>query len=302
MRKFSILVDSSCDLHPDYMKEHDIDVVPMPFTLDDKEYPDGDFREISGADFYKALKNGGVAKTTAINPDTYVGIFTEYAKQGKDLIFLCLSSGLSASSDNSVIAAREVNEAYPNSTIYPIDSSNATGGIGLLTMLTVKKREEGLSAAETVNWLNATIQTILTHFTVDDLHFLHRGGRLSKLSAVAGSLLSVKPLLNISPEGRLQVKDKARGRKAALETLVNQMKRGVEPGAEIGIAAISHCDCEEDAMKLAGMLKEAMNIKHIPVLMMGPIIGAHTGPGAIAMFFESSMTRVEYEEKFYPKK
>ena len=302
MKPFSILVDSSCDLPPEFIQEHGIDVLPMLFTLDDREYPDGAWLEITPKEFYEKLKIGGVAKTTQINPEEWVAVFTKYAERGEDLICLVLSSGLSGSAGNAAIAADEVNERFPNSKIYAIDSLSATGGHGVLASLAVQKRSEGLSAADTASFLEKIKHQVFAFFTVDDLNFLHRGGRLSKLSAVAGSLLGVKPMLNISPEGTLQLKEKVRKRKAALELLITQMNRCLEPGDDIGRFAITHCDCEEDAKKLAGMIMDIYKADQPMIMAMSPIIGAHTGPGAITLFFAGNLTHAEYEEKYYSKK
>ena len=301
MRSFRIYIDSSCDLSTEYINENNITVIPMMYSLDDKDHPDGRWRDISGDNFYKALKNGGVAKTTQVNPGTFAEYFGECAAQGEDLICITLSSGLSGSYNNAVSAAEDVSNHYPDRGIYVIDSINATGGHGLLAALAVDKGGEGLSAKDTAKWLNERKHSVYAVFTVDDLNFLHRGGRLSKLSAVAGSLLSVKPLLWVTPDGHLQLKDKVRGRKAALETLLSQMKRCINPGDNPGLVIITHCGCEDDANKLADLIKESYNGASTMVVTMGPVIGAHTGPGAVAMFFESNMTREEYDKKYYSK-
>jgi len=296
------LVDTSCDLPDVYVDDYNIDTIPMTFSLDETEHPGGNWRDISPKDYYGALKAGGVAKTAQINPGTYAEVFKQYAERGTDLICIVLSSGLSGSYDSAVNAALEVTAQYPDRTIIPVDSVNATGGHGMLTLLAAKKAEEGASASETADWLNEIKHRVLAMFTVDDLNFLHRGGRLSKLSAVAGSLLGVKPLLNIAPDGSLRLKDKVRGRKTAIETLVSQMKRCAKEGGSLDNVMITHCDCEDDANKCADLVKSAFEVKTVDVMMMGPVIGAHTGPGAIAAFILSDIARTEYEEKYYPQK
>jgi len=299
---FKIVVDSSCDLPSEYLKEHGIEVLPMAFLLDGRTHNQGYWQEISGKEFYHALRNGSLAKTSQVNPGTLVNVFTEYAKQGKDVLFLVLSGGLSATFQNAKIALQELQETYPDCNIFPIDSLNATGGHGLLTMLAVQKRAEGWSAAETAIWLEDKKHSCLSLFTVDDLMYLHRGGRLSKLSAVAGSMLGVKPVLNLAPDGTLKLKDKVRGRKAALEMLVSQLKRSVAPGTKLDTVVVIHTDCLEDAEAFTEMIKKAVSVRHVMIMMMGPIIGAHVGPGTLAVLFEADMTRGEYESKFYSKK
>ena len=299
MSSFSILVDTSCDLPIEYYSEYDIDVLPIPFELDGVEHILGYWQKISDKEFYDALRNGGVAKTSQTNIDTFVKTFTQYAKLGKSLLFIALSSGLSASYRNAEIALQEVKESYPDCDIYPIDSISATSGIGLLTVLAVQKREEGFSAEETASYLEDRKHSCLGFFIVDDLMYLHRGGRLSKLSAVAGSVLGIKPILNLAPDGTLALKDKARNRKAALSLLVSQLTRSIDPGAALNTVVITHTDCAEDAEFLAGMIKDAVDVHQMIVVMMGPVIGAHLGPGAVTLIFEADMTRGEYESKYY---
>ena len=295
------MVDSSCDLPPEYIKEHGIEILPMPFYLDGKAHNAGYWQEISGKEYYDALRSGSVAKTSQTNPGAFVTVFTEYAKKGQGVIFIGLSGGLSATFQNAKIALQEVKESYPDCNIYPIDSLNATSGHGLLTMLAVKKRAEGLSAGETVDWLEEKKHSCFSLFTVDDLMYLHRGGRLSKLSAVAGSMLGVKPVLNVAVDGTLKLKDKVRGRKAALELIASQLKRSIAPDATLETVLINHTACPEDAETLAKMVRDKVNVRHIVIVMMGPIIGAHVGPGAVTLIFEADMTRGEYESKFYGK-
>ena len=303
MSKFTILVDTSYDLPQEYVDEHDLKIIGIPFHLNGVTHDGGRWQEISDADFYKALAEGGVAGTTLINPETFVQVFTEYAKRDEELLVISLSSGLSGTAQNAVIALQDVKEEYPDCKISLIDGLNAAGGTGLVTVLAVRKRAEGLSAEETAKWLEEKRHSCFSLFTVDDLMYLHRGGRLSKLQAVAGSIIGIKPLLNVHPDGTLKLKDKARGRKAALETLISQMKRSLHPDTKkLDTIVISHSNCLADAEKVAEMIKEFVEVENIYLVMMGPVIGAHVGPGCIALFFEADMDRPEYEEKFYSKK
>ena len=299
MSLFTIVVDSSCDLPLEYLKEHSIEMLPIPFDLDDIEHSQGYWQEISGKDFYDALRNGSVAKTSQTNPNTYTTTFMDYAEQGREVLFIVLSSGLSATYQNALIALEEVRETYPDCKIFPVDSIAATSGQGLLAMLAVRKREEGFSAEETAAWMEEKKHSCIGLFVVDDLMYLHRGGRLSKLSAVAGSVLGIKPILNLAPDGTLSLKDKARNRKAALNLLVSQLKRSIAPETELETVLICHTDCEEDAKALAETIRSAVSVKEVDVVIMGPVIGAHLGPGAVTLSFEAGMTRDEYEGKFY---
>jgi len=302
MSKYTILVDTSYDLPKEYIDEHGIQIVALSFYLNEKEYPDGRWKEVSDRDFYNALAHGSMGRTNLVNPEQFIALFTEYAKNGEEVLCISLSSGLSGTAQNAVIALNEIKETYPDCKIYCVDGLNAAGGTGLVTALAVKKRAEGLSAEETAKWLDEKKHSCFSLFTVDDLMYLHRGGRLSKLQAVAGSIIGIKPLLNVHPDGTLKLKDKARGRKAALETLVSQMERSLNPDTKLDTVIISHSNCKEDAEKVAEMIKANRDVKEIMIVMMGPIIGVHVGPGCVALFFEADMDRPTYEEKFYNKK
>lgn len=302
MGSFTILVDNSYDLPEGYEEKNDLKVIHLPFFLNGTTYENGTWVHMTAEDFYSALANGGTSGTALINPESFVRVFTEYAEKGEELLVISLSGGLSGTAQNAVIALDEVKETYPDCKIYAVDGLNAAGGTGLVTMLAVEKRNEGLSAEQTAKWLDEKKNSCLSLFTVDDLMYLHRGGRLSKLSAVAGSIIGIKPLLNVAPDGTLKLKDKARGRKAALETLAAQLKRSLNEGTKLRNVIISHSDCKEDAEKMAQLVRDAVEVEEIHVVMMGPVIGAHVGPGCIAVFYEADMTRQEYEDKFYPVK
>jgi len=299
MSSFTIMTDTSSDLPQEYIDKHGLETIPIPFHLDGVQHSGGRWQEISDKDYYAALGAGSVSGTAQINPEAYVEVFSGYAERGESLLAVLLSSGLSPSYNNSVIALDEVKEKYPDCDIHVVDSTTAAGGASLIAILAVNKRAEGLTAGETAKWLEEKRSSCLSLFTVNNLMYLHRGGRLSKLQAVAGSIIGIKPLLNVAPDGTLKLKDKARGRRAALETLVKQMKRSLEPGTNLDTVTISHSDCLEDAELLAEMIKSVVNVNEFFIVMMGPVIGAHVGPGCIALFFEADMTRPEYEAKFY---
>ena len=302
MNSFAILVDTNCDLPPELMEEYGIETIAMPFELDGKSHDSGYWQKISDKEYYDALRNGGVAKTAQINPETFIELFTKYAEQGQDLLYIALSSGLSSTFQNSVMAAKEVKEKYPDCNIFPVDSISATVGHGLLTIMAAKKRDEGLSVGKTATWLEERKHKCLGFFTVDDLMYLHRGGRLSKLSAIAGSIIGIKPVLNLAPNGTLALKDKARGLTAAFKLMASQLKRSLNPDSTVGTVVIAHTDCEESAKNLEEIVRATVNVRQVIVMMMGPVIGAHLGPGSVVMLCECDMTRNEYENKFYNKK
>ena len=299
MSSFTIMVDTSYDLPQEFLDEHKISVIPIPFNLDGIQHSGGRWQEISDREFYDALGAGSSAGTALINPEAFVEVFTEYAERGEELLVILLSSGLSGTYQNSMIALAEVREKYPECKIQPFDSLNAAGGVGLVTVLAVNKRAEGLSLEATAQWLEDKRHSCISLFTVDDLMYLHRGGRLSKLQAVAGSIIGIKPLLNVAPDGTLKLKDKARGRKAALETLCGQMKRSLNPVTALNTIIISHSNCKHDALALETIIRETVDVDEVLIAMMGPVIGAHVGPGCIALFFEADMERTEYEAKYY---
>lgn len=302
MSSFTIMTDTNSDLPQEYIDEHGIKVIPIPFHVNGVQHSDGRWQDISDKEFYAALSAGISSGTAQINPEAYSQVFSQFASRGESLLIVLLSSGLSPSYNNAVIARDEVKEQYPDCDIHVIDSLNAAGGAALITMLAVDKRTEGLSACETAEWLDENKHSCLSLFTVNDLMYLHRGGRLSKLQAVAGSIIGIKPLLNVAPDGTLKLKDKARGRKAALKTLANQFMRSLNPGTSLNTVIISHSDCYEDAEALAKEIKPLVNIRNFYIVMMGPVIGTHVGPGCIALFFQADLSRSEYEAKFYGKK
>jgi len=299
MSSFAIVADTNCDIPPEYIGEHGVELIPMPFELDGVPHNLGYWQEISDKEFYNTLRKGGVAKTSQINPDAFVTAFTEYASQGREALFLTLSSGLSNTFGCAQIALQEIKDIYPDCGIHVVDTISATVGHGLLAMMAVAKRAEGLSISETVAWLEEKKQYCIGIFTVNDLMYLHRGGRLSKLSAIAGSALGIKPLLNIGSDGTLSLKDKARSKKAAMDMMISRLRQCVVPDAVTDYVMISHTDCVEDAQKLAEMIKSSINVREVVCMMMGPVIGAHLGPGSLVLLFESVMTREEYERKFY---
>jgi len=303
MSTFTIVVDTNCDLPSEYIEEHGIELLSMPYELDGVSHDQGYWQKITGKEYYDALRKGGVATTSQINPYTFSVLFKKYAEQGEAALFLLLSSGLSKTFEGAQLALQEVKETCPEAEIYLIDTISASVGHGLVATLAVKKRNEGLSAAETAAWLEEKKKSCLGVFTVDDLMYLHRGGRLSRFSAVAGSVLGIKPVLNLAPDGTLALKDKARRKKGAMELMASQLKRSVNEDTELDTVFVAHTDCPEDAQTLAGLVKNSVKVREVVVMLMGPIIGAHLGPGSLVLLFEADMTREEYESKFYgPKK
>ena len=298
MSSFTIVVDSSCDLPAELMAKYGIEVLPIPFDLDGRSHVTGDWKGLTVSLYYDSLRKGKIAKTSQINPDDFTEAYSSYANDNRDALFISLSSGLSPTWHNSEIALNEIKKKYPNSNIYTVDSLNATTGHGLLTLLAVKKRDEGLTAGETAAWLNEKKHSLFGLFTVDDLMYLHRGGRLSRMSAITGSVFHIKPVLNMAPDGTLCMKEKVQGRDAALNKLISQLERSINPGTSLDTVLIAHSDCLEYAQALVAKLTAVVRINRIIIMPMCPVIGAHVGPGTVNLMFEADMTRQQYEDRF----
>ena len=285
MSDFVILTDSSADLPASLVEKLDIEVLPLSFNLDGKtylNYPDN--REIDPHDFYEKLRAGDNATTSAVNVHDYVETLEKYLKEGRDVLVLAFSSGLSSTYQSSVLAVRELNEAYPDRKLYTVDTLCASLGEGLLVSLAADQRAQGKTIEEVRDWVLENRLHLCHQFTVDDLYFLKRGGRVSATTAVLGSMLQIKPVLLVDNEGHLINIAKARGRAASLKALVDKMeKTAIEP--EKQTVFISHGDCLEDAQQVEKMVKERFGVKHVVINYVGPVIGAHSGPGTVALFY-----------------
>ncbi len=289
MRDYIISTDSTADLPDDYVKQHNITVHPLYYILDDFQY--GGERMIPKHEFYQRMRDGAIATTCASNPDVVSSLFTREVEAGYDILHIGFSSALSSSYNNAAVVSREVMEAHPEAKITVIDSLAASLGQGLLVHYAVKLKEEGKSLEEVAEWVENNKLHICHQFTVEDLKYLYRGGRISKSVAILGTLINVKPVLHVDNEGRLVPMSNVRGRKKSLNTLVANM------AAQIGdykneIIFIGHGDSIEDAEYVRDKIKEQFGIDSFIVDYISPTIGAHSGPGTIALFHlgESRMT------------
>lgn len=287
MNEYVIVTDSSCDLPASVAKEMQVLVLPLEVNMN------GDIKmnnEIDIKEFYDYLRAKNDAKTSAVNMDRFVEAFEPIVASGKDLLYIGFSSGLSATFMAGKNAAEELSEKYPDRRIMAVDSLCASLGQGLLVKLAVDKKNEGASIEELAAYLESEKWHLAHWFTVEDLFFLHRGGRVSKATAILGTALQFKPIMHVDDEGHLvkNVKpDKVRGRNASIAELFNQMKRtAINP--EKQTVYISHGDCYEDAKKLADMITAEWGITDILISEVGPVIGAHSGPGTLALFFLGS--------------
>ncbi len=288
MSDFVILTDSSADLEANMVRQLDVQVLPLSFSMGQQiyhNYPDN--REMDPHAFYQLLRQGQVATTSAINVAQYTDALEPLLQAGKDVLILAFSSGLSTTYNSSRIAVEELSEKYPERKIYTVDTLCASLGQGLLVYLAVKEREKGRSIQEVRDWVEENKLHMCHQFTVDDLHFLKRGGRISATTAVVGSMLQIKPVLHVDNEGHLINIAKARGRQASLKALVDKMeKTAIDPANQV--VFISHGDCLEDAQTVEKLVKERFGVKEVYINYVGPVIGAHSGPGTLALFYVGS--------------
>lgn len=285
MLDYIIITDSSCDLPDSLVRELELTVLPLSFIMDGKTYRNWpDNREMSPGEFYNKQREGLMATTNAVNVGEAADALESALRQGRDALVLAFSSGLSATFQSSRLAVEELLEKYPSRRLYTVDTLCASMGQGLLVYLAARKRQEGASIEEVRDWAEANKQSICHKFTVDDLHFLKRGGRISTTTAMVGSMLNIKPVLHVDKEGRLVSIAKARGRQASLKALVDQMEQtAIDPHSQT--VFISHGDCLEDAQTVAQMVRERFGVRNIWINYIGPVIGAHSGPGTLALFY-----------------
>lgn len=288
MSDFVIITDSCCDLPAKLADELDLIVIPLSVLLEGKEYKNYlDEREITFSDFYASVRAGNSVSTSAVNTDTFLNVMESILLQGKDVLSISFSSALSSTYNSSTVAASELRERYPDRKIYTVDSLCASLGQGLLVYHSVMQKKQGKSIEEVRDFAEEKKNFLCHWFTVDDLNHLRRGGRISRATAVLGSVLNIKPILHTDAEGRLTGVSKARGRKKSLEELVNRMKEtAIKPSEQI--VFISHGDCIDDAEFVAEMVKSRFGVKEVVINSVGPVIGAHSGPGTVALFFLGS--------------
>jgi len=283
MNNFTLYTDSACDLKQDLLEELDVKCISMTFTLSDSEKNYAD-NEIPLNEFYGMMRDGTAAKTAAINTERFKEAFEPELKAGKDVLYLGFSSGLSTTYNCSKIAADELLEKYPDRKIITVDTLAASGGFGLLVYLTAQHRNKGADIEHTAKYAMDKIRHISHWFTVDDLVYLKRGGRISPTVAFVGGLLGIKPVLHTDNEGHLVNVSKARGRKASITALADRYtETAVDPSK--GTVFICQADCKDDAKELAGLLKRCHRITTIKIMDIGSVIGAHSGPGTLALFF-----------------
>ena len=283
MSNYVIFTDSACDIKPQMLAEWDVSYRALTFYFNDdnREYSNDD---MPVGEFYEKMRQGGVAKTSAINVDAFAEAFEALLKEGKDILYLGFSGGLSTTCNSARIAADELKEKYPDRKLMVVDTLCASAGEGLLVRLVVNKKEEGATIEEAAQYAEDIKLSIAHWFTVDDLVYLKRGGRVSPTVAFVGNTLGIKPIMHVDEEGHLIKVDKARGRRKSLMTMVDMYTETAKT-PESGLVYISHADCEEDARFVAQQIKERHGAEVQVITDVGPVIGAHSGPGTFALFF-----------------
>lgn len=282
MRQYVIMTDSTVDLPKEYITEKlGIPYIPLSYIIDGETYED--MSGLSGKEFFEKLRAGSMPTTSQINPEQAREALLPYLKEGKDILYLGFSSALSGSYNSVRIAMEELREEYPDAVLIPIDTLCACLGEGLLVYKAVQLKKSGKTINEVAEWTEANKLHVMHNVTVDDLHHLHRGGRVSKATAIVGTMVKIKPIIHMDDNGALNVISKERGRKKSLNKIVD-MAVEQSKGWDNDIVMITHGDCEEDAQYVAQLVKEKMGISNILINCIGTVIGSHTGPGVVAVF------------------
>ncbi len=283
MPNYKIITDSACDLPKEMLQELDVTITPLQLLFRGENLPDS-VEDSKIKEIYQGLRAGEPAKTSAVNPEGWASVIEPVLAAGQDALVLTFSSGLSTTYQSAVIAAQELQEQYPERKIKVVDTLAAALGQGLLVWYTCKKRDEGLPLEELAAWVEENRLNIAHWFTVDDLMYLKRGGRISAATALVGTMLQIKPILYVDREGHLINVAKARGRKASLEALLKKMVELGE-GYENETVFLCHGDCIEDAQTLKSMILEKTGCRNVMIGNLGAVIGSHAGPGTVSLFF-----------------
>lgn len=283
MKDYIIFTDSACDMELSTLNKWNVKCIDLTLKFDgeDKTYTNS---EVEPKAFYQKMRDGGVAKTSALNSEMFKKAFEEELKNGNDVFYLAFSSGLSTTYNSSFLASKQLLENYPDSKIIVVDSLAASAGFGLLLYLAIQKKESGADIDALEAYVKDTIPHLCHWFTVDDLVYLKRGGRVSPAAAFIGGMLGIKPVLHVDDEGHLVPVTKVRGRKASIKALADKYGELAINKTE-GPVFICQGDCKEDADLLADMIKNDYGNSVDMIVYTGPVIGAHSGPGTLALFF-----------------
>ncbi len=283
MSEYVICTDSACDMCADILQAWEVSSASLRFRFDgeEKEYSNN---ELPAKTFYDKMRQGGVAKTSAVNVSDFKALFESFLQKEEDILYLGFSSGISTTYNSARLAAEELKTLYPERKIITVDTRAASAGFGLLIYLAVEKKRAGGTMEEVAAYIETMHPKLCHWFTVDDLQYLKRGGRVSPTSAFIGGVLGIKPVMHVDNAGKLIPVSKVRGRKAALQAMADQYGKLVDPTVSAPIY-ISHGDCMEDVEFLKKLLKEQHGAEVAVVSDVGPVIGAHSGPGTLALFF-----------------
>lgn len=282
MVNYRIFADSACDLKPELLESLGVEYLNLTFRFvgDDTEYENGD---MPVSEFYNRMKQGGVAKTAAVNSEAFLGAFKKILDGGEDILYLGFSSGLSTTFNSARIAAQQLKDSYPERKIIVVDTLSASAGIGLIIKYVIEKKNAGATVEEAAAFAEELKNNLCHWFTVDDLVYLKRGGRISPTVAFVGNMLGIKPVLHMDNEGHLVNMFKVRGRKTSIAALAD--KYGELATQKDGVAYISNADCLADAEELKKILSQKYGARVEIITDVGTVIGAHAGPGTLALFF-----------------
>lgn len=285
---FEIVTDSCCNLLEDMIDDFGIHVLPLTFMVDGEDevyqsYLKGERTDLK--QFYTMMREGKVFKTSLPNLAESEALFRELLGSGRDVLYIAFSSGLSGTYQALSLMTAQLQEEFPERKIHVVDSLAASGGQGLLVWYAVQHARAGKSIDQVRDWLEENKLHLAHWFTVDDLMFLFRGGRVSKTAAWAGTLLNIKPVLHVDDEGHLIPMEKVRGRKKSLNALIDHMEKSANKPISDQMVFITHGDCIEDAEYVAAKIKERFGVKEVVINYVDPVIGAHSGPGTMALFF-----------------
>lgn len=287
MREYLIFTDNLADLPVSYRREHQIREISLSYLLDGQTYDHTN--ELPPKVFYDRMRTGSMPTTSQINPENARVMFLSAVKEGYDILHISFTSGLSGSYNSVCIAAEQVMEDHPEAKVLVVDSLCASLGEGLLVHKVVQKKMNGATLEEAAAYAESIKGNICQNFTVDDLFHLHRGGRVSKATAIVGSLAGIKPILHVDEEGHLVSLHNVRGRKRSLQSLVERMIEQIQGyEQENDLICITHGDCVGDAYYVAELIKEKLGIENVMINYVGSTIGAHSGPGTVALFFVGS--------------
>ena len=285
MGTYRIVTDSTTDLTPELIQELDVQVIPLCYIMEGKTYhniPGGG--EMTDREFYAKLRAGSMSTTTQVNSEEFLRVFTPLLEAGQDVLYIGFSSGLSGTYQSAALAREELKQRFPGRRLEVFDSRCASMGEGLLVYHAAKLQQAGKSLDEVLSWLKENVLNLCHWFPVDDLNHLKRGGRVSTATALVGTMLGIKPVLHVDNEGHLIPVSKVRGRKQSLDALVRRMEdTALDPAGQM--VFISHGDCLEDARYVERQIREKLGVRQVELGFIGPVIGAHSGPGTVALFF-----------------